>query len=120
MERRGCHRFGGCDVSYGGAGGSYELPANHFKADGVVVRTVLQLLREDESGARRAAPLSVLDLGAGVGQYGAALRELDVWFCRSASRGISTAGCTRRHAACVHGASQGMSRDSRWVPPASL
>ena len=52
-------------------GQSYSLPQNHVEADAIVVDVLHRLLNQ---GSRRQ---SVNDFGAGVGQYGRALRSLD-------------------------------------------
>jgi len=64
--------------------GRFRLPNWHHSPDGRVVSVLAKLLKEwpqshGEVGDKKATPryFSLNDLGAGVGQYGQALRELD-------------------------------------------
>jgi hypothetical protein len=66
------------------SGGTYRLPGSHVEADELIVDGLTSLLR-----LRSSHPLSVLDLGAGVGQYGYALCSR---FPRVRWRGFDGAG----------------------------
>jgi hypothetical protein len=55
---------------------SYVLPQHHVSADPGIVHVLDQLLRGDGSGPAREHA-SIVDIGAGVGQYGHALLSLD-------------------------------------------
>ena len=55
-------------------GQSYLLPGGHYAADSTVVAALDRLLRPHQSDS---AYHSILDVGAGVGQYGHALLALD-------------------------------------------
>ena len=72
-------------------GGRYYLPKPHVAADSVIVDYLSRILRlcNDPPTCSSLTFLSIVDLGAGVGQYGHALRSRDP---RYAWRGYDGAG----------------------------
>ncbi|KAL1519237.1 hypothetical protein AB1Y20_003496 [Prymnesium parvum] len=76
------HRVAGARgvVSFPDTGVSYPIPAHHQPASQRIVHALSKLLRKPINGTSRSTYLSLNDFGAGVGQYGAALKAIDASF----------------------------------------
>lgn len=85
-------------------GQSYTMPKGHNEGDTALVRAVYRWMLSPRAatpgGGRSASPRSVIDLGAGVGQFGRTLHSLHPQvpyrsFDGSGNIDVLTNGCTR-------------------------